>query len=229
MMAKALKTAKDYDKWKKDNEERKERLLGEDLPWETGTPEERERWETWFKDRRLGQRASREEAIGANAEQLAEAGVENATAADAFTLTSDHPLVNMIGLGWKVNPRWLAAGPELAPLLKIPKVIQWDTPPELTVTGLGEYAGRRRARVAPVELTVFDLSNRPVEHLGITDDDKMILPDIAARVLFVLKDRKRGGVTVSLNRGNRMSRGDWPPPADWLVYKWRKEPKGAME
>lgn len=229
MAKSAIKTDRDYADWKRKNEEREQRLLAEDLPWESDEPKEREQWEVQFKDSRIHAAALRADRLNANAKQLAEAGVENAISGDTFTLSKEQPLVNMISASWGVNPKWDAAGPSFAKAFKISKIIQLDTPPELIVQGLGEYAGKRRARLAPVEMTAFDLSNRILERLGITDDDKLPLPDKAARVLFVLKDLKREGVTVTLNRENAQHRGDGPTPRNWLVHKRWTEPKGAYE
>lgn len=221
----AIKTDREYKDWLQKKKRQEERLLAEDLPWETRDPKERARWDEWFKQRRADNRITIDEGIAANVGQLVEAGFENVIPGDTFTLTKAEPLVNMIGRRWKPNSRWEAAGPSLAKFFKIPKALQPDTPPELSVQGLGAYAGQRRARVAPVEMTTFDLSNRIVERLGITDDDSLILPDRAARVLFVLKDLKKGGITITLNRENRVSRGDWPLPINWLVHKRWTEPK----
>ncbi len=162
-----------------------------------------------------------ERVASENAKELREAGRDDVVAAHEYTLTKENPEVSLVARPWEVIPEWQR-------LLTDPAVIRrvGRGAPRLTVTGLGPYTGKRRARLGLVDMTIFDLSNRIVEVVGITSDGDMILPDIAARVYFRLRDRKKTA-TASLDRHNRQLRDDLEPvPAAWLAHQMWTPPKG---
>jgi hypothetical protein len=195
---------------------------GPPLPGQLVDPEVRERWDAWFREKDQEDREQLEKAVLANAQELRGKGHDNVVDGSDCRLDRVNPEGTMVAIPWTHVPDWRRT--ELHPAA----THRVGAAPRLTVTGLGPYTGQRKARRAVIDLASYDRSNRPVERIGITCDGSLTLPDIAARVYVRLRDLKRTA-TVSLDRCNKVFRGDEPPPPDWLIVQQWKPAQGEQD
>lgn len=189
-------------KWR----ERQESLWAEfpDLPARGEKLELSPELGAWFQERDTAESQELESIIADNVKELSRQGLP-AVPEHSFTLSRSNPLICLIARPWRVAERQDSGRKKmrLGPV--------W--PPQLIVTGLGSFSGKRKKRLGVIDMTALGFRGT-LEDIGITCDGQMTLPDAATRVLFRLKDMK-AVATVAIERGTPQPFA--PCPERWIA------------